>query len=616
MATNLATSDVATIAGTQCTRGVASSSTLPFVPENVGPACESAARDSQGARRRQPLGEPLWTADPTWQKHKQALVTFPSGFTVLELCAGAGTASLALKLLLGSDCLAGAWDTDGNLERIYEFVHGHHAQVHLGPKRGDILSTPLDAFPCANAVVCGPPCQPYSSYGQRGALGDPRSLPFQRCIDIVAELDSRRQRQDSQDSHVPLMFVIFENTMGITQRPGGTQEPPLNQFLGILRRQLGSDWSFSHVHVNSADFGLPQSRNRVYVLGRRLEFYPGAAFPGHPVRFQQRLSAGQLLDLTDVRNAAEYTPLQEDGLRAWKGKFRAAMQDKRWKGHFAFVEVGRDPTSRTLWTGASVKVGMCECLRASGPQLHVFSLGEGTWDSQLSVDRGLRIHERAALQGFPPSIGQLQFTETAGRRIFGNAMSVPVIGCILAQELEVIEDCVGRATLARCMYPSASAIAESQRYVPRTPPATHRFGWDSLRSVFRSSRMLPPRPRSPSPTGAAGARRLRSPSPAGPAEAAAVAATAILARELIWGEVTQFSRPGQEVTREPRQLIVLPSVNARRWTPKWPGYQTPQSHRVKHPRKGLGGLGPPARRVEHPRKGLGPPALVDRNISA
>ena len=317
----------------------------------------------------QSLEQPPWAADPTWQEHRQALVTFPSGFTVLELCAGAGTASLALKLLLGSECLAGAWDTDSNLECIYERVHGPHAQAHLGPQRGDILRTPLNAFPCANAVVCGPPCQPYSSYGQRGALDDPRARPFHRCIEIIAELDSRRTREVNQAS---LMFVIIENTLGITQRPGGVQEPPLKGFLASLRRQLGSEWSFTFMQVNSADFGLPQSRTRVYVVGRRLEFYQPRRLPGHPERFHHRVSSGQLLDLTDNRNATGYTFLADEGMRAWKGKFRAAMLDKRNKGTFAFVEVGRDPTPRTQWRGATAKVDICECLRARGPQLHVF----------------------------------------------------------------------------------------------------------------------------------------------------------------------------------------------------------------------------------------------------
>ena len=55
---------------------------------------------------------PPWTTDSVWQDTVASLVNFPLGVSVLELCAGAGTASIALKLILGQDeaVLAGAWD--------------------------------------------------------------------------------------------------------------------------------------------------------------------------------------------------------------------------------------------------------------------------------------------------------------------------------------------------------------------------------------------------------------------------------------------------------------------------------------------------------------------------
>ena len=78
--------------------------------------------------------------------------------------------------------------------------------------------------------------------------------------------------------------------------------------------------------------------------------------------------------------------------------------------------------------------------------MHVFALGEGLYP--LSLDRPLRMRERSGLQGFPASIGNLQFDETVGRRIFGNAMAVPVIGSMLAQELLSFMDSLPRAALA------------------------------------------------------------------------------------------------------------------------------------------------------------------------
>ncbi len=61
--------------------------------------------------------QPPWTKDSVWQDAVSSLVNFPPGLSVMELCAGAGTASIALKFLLGQDkaVLAGAWDISPDL---------------------------------------------------------------------------------------------------------------------------------------------------------------------------------------------------------------------------------------------------------------------------------------------------------------------------------------------------------------------------------------------------------------------------------------------------------------------------------------------------------------------
>ena len=85
-------------------------------------------------------------------------------------------------------------------------------------------------------------------------------------------------------------------------------------------------------------------------------------------------------------------------------------------------------------------------MRASGPDIRVFALGEG--QGELTLDRSLRIRERAALQGFPAWIACVQLSEKIGRRIFGNAMSVPVIGSVLAEELRCIQAAWGASHAA------------------------------------------------------------------------------------------------------------------------------------------------------------------------
>ena len=82
---------------------------------------------------------PQWTTDSVWRDTVASLVNLPPGVSVLELCAGAGTASIALKLILGQDKahLAGAWDISPALAPIFRTVHGNlDNNANLGLSRG------------------------------------------------------------------------------------------------------------------------------------------------------------------------------------------------------------------------------------------------------------------------------------------------------------------------------------------------------------------------------------------------------------------------------------------------------------------------------------------------
>ena len=77
----------------------------------------------------------------------------------------------------------------------------------------------------------------------------------------------------------------------------------------------------------------------------------------------------------------------------------------------------------------------------------MFSLGEGMND--LSIDRRLTGPERAALQGFPPSICKLAQNTAKHKRIFGNAMTVPVVGAVMATELARLMDIADKDTVSQ-----------------------------------------------------------------------------------------------------------------------------------------------------------------------
>ena len=201
--------------------------------------------------------------------------------------------------------------------------------------------------------------------------------------------------------------------------------------MGLLRRQLASHWRARTVAVNTLDFGLPQSRPRVYVVGHSMR-HSAREPPAHPASFAGQLRPRDLLGLVDNARK-ELIAVQRGNMAAWKFVYRAAMTNPARRGQYAFVDISRDCSGRTAWGGAQATADRCPCLMAGGPDLHVFALGEGS--DVLSLDRPLRTRERALLQGFPPKYGEVELSEVAGKRVWGNAMSVPVVGSVLAREL-------------------------------------------------------------------------------------------------------------------------------------------------------------------------------------
>ena len=316
---------------------------------------------------------------------------------------------------------------------------------------GDIMTASLATFPCANIVVGGPPCPPFSSCGRRLAMQDPRARPFERCIEVICELDNRRQKGKATRE---LCFFTLENVAGICFRPNRDRPSALDMVMATLRERLKQHWLISAIRVNTLNYGLPQNRERVYIIGRRASLYQ-LHLPRDPPFFAAQLKSRELIGTQD-NEPGHLSTLQSECLAKMKDLYAQAMANEDNRGCYAFVEIGRDPTGRTVWGGQTAHVDRCQCLRASGPGLHVFALGEGP--ANLSLDRPLRLHERAALQGFPAILGQLPFDEVTGRRIWGNAMSVPVLGSILAQELICLQDSLSDQRLQRAIGRPASEL--------------------------------------------------------------------------------------------------------------------------------------------------------------
>jgi DNA (cytosine-5)-methyltransferase 1 len=175
-------------------------------------------------------------------------VPFPSPknykFKFIDLFAGIGGFRLALQNLGGKCVYTSEWDKEA--QRTYKMNFG---EVPFG----DITKEETKKFiPDDFDILCaGFPCQAFSIAGKRGGFEDTRGTLF---FD-VAEIIKRKQPK----------AIFLENVKGLRNHNGGKT---LETILNVLRNDLNYYVPEPQI-VNAKDFGVPQNRERIYIVGFR-----------------------------------------------------------------------------------------------------------------------------------------------------------------------------------------------------------------------------------------------------------------------------------------------------------------------------------------------------------
>ncbi len=108
-----------------------------------------------------------------------------------------------------------------------------------------------------NGIIGGPPCQSFSILGSRGATQDPRGALVFDYMKIIRDLQPE--------------FFLFENVPGLKTVNGGRD---WQEILETFAKE--TKFKLFHTQLNSVSFGVPQKRERVFLVG----------FKNHSVRFE------------------------------------------------------------------------------------------------------------------------------------------------------------------------------------------------------------------------------------------------------------------------------------------------------------------------------------------
>lgn len=245
---------------------------------------------------------------------------------------------------------------------------------------GDIREIVFKALQFVDVIFAGLPCQAFSLIGKRLGFEDVRGTLFYEFLRALREV-------------MPKAFVI-ENVEGLVSHDRGRT---LKTMLRLLRR-VG--YKVAWKVLDARDFGVPQKRRRIFIVGIRKDINATFQFPkgnGKTARF------GDILEpVVDSKYllSAEY----RRGLEA-----RTARNVGKGNG-FGMAIPDLDGAANTITVGGS------------GRERNLVRVGKDHL-------RRLTPREFARLQGFPDSF-RIPVSDTQAYKQFGNSVPVPVVEAI------------------------------------------------------------------------------------------------------------------------------------------------------------------------------------------
>lgn len=131
--------------------------------------------------------------------------------------------------------------------------------IHTVPSE-ELLDTASLMVGEADALVGGPPCQPFSKSGY-WASGDTLRLDDPRAGTLGAYL---RVLRDT----LPKTFLL-ENVPGLAYQKKSEGLDLIARTIRRINRDCGTSYTMTVAKLNAADYGVPQTRERVFVIGAR-----------------------------------------------------------------------------------------------------------------------------------------------------------------------------------------------------------------------------------------------------------------------------------------------------------------------------------------------------------
>ena len=299
-------------------------------------------------------------------------------YKTIDLFAGIGGIRLGFESLGCENIFSSEWDKYA--QQMYKENFGEEPF-------GDInLISPKD-IPSHDILLAGFPCQPFSIAGKGLGFDDTRGTLFFNIQSILKEKK-------------PKAFLL-ENVKRLTTHDNG------KTFRVILDKLNELGYTVYYKVLNSLHFGVPQKRERIYIVGFR-----------DPLAFKFPKPLGYYKPLEDI--------LEDDKNVPQNYFLSEEMKQKRLNA------IKKDPPFPSIWhenIGGNISALPYSCaLRAGGSYNYLVVNGI----------RRLTDREMLRLQGFPENF-KINIPYSQLRKVAGNSVTVPVIKAIAKEMLHSLE---------------------------------------------------------------------------------------------------------------------------------------------------------------------------------
>lgn len=314
---------------------------------------------------------------------------------IISLFAGCGGLDLGFKQAGFEIPVANEYD-----KSIFETFEKNFPKTQLIKK--SIAKLEISELPKnIDGIVGGPPCQSWSEAGKQLGIKDDRGKLFHEYIRILEGIKPK--------------FFLAENVSGILHKKHE------RAFINILNKFSELGYDVKYQLLDAVDFGVPQNRKRVIIIGFKKSLKAKFQFPSDKLFKKQKTLQDAIGDINFA------IPAKKDNkTNGFLTKSNQIQNNEYMTGAFSSIYMSRNRVRS--WNEPSFTIqagGRHAPIHPDAPKMIKVGKDDMKFDEKnIKKYRRLSVRECARIQTFPDTFNFYYKSISDGYKMIGNAVPV------------------------------------------------------------------------------------------------------------------------------------------------------------------------------------------------